>query len=60
MIQPTLKKRYTTLRRSVVSDSFAAPWIRLQGIFLTQEWNPCLWHWQDSLPLSHLGGPVET
>ena len=33
----------------------------LQGIFLTQESNPCLWyllHWQaDSLPLSHLGSP---
>ena len=28
----------------------------LQGIFLTQESNPCLLHWQeDSLPLSHLG-----
>ena len=34
----------------------------LQGIFLTQESNPCLLsllHWQaDSLPLSHLGSPV--
>ena len=27
----------------------------LQGMFLTQGWNPCLLHWQaDSLPLSHL------
>ena len=34
----------------------------LQGIFLTQGSNPCLWHllhWQaNSLPLSHLGSPV--
>ena len=34
----------------------------LQGIFLTQESNPCLLcllHWQmDSLPLSHLGSPT--
>ena len=30
----------------------------LQGIFLTQRWNPGLLHWQaDSLPLSHQGGP---
>ena len=30
----------------------------LQGIFPTQESNPCLLHWQvDSLPLSHLGSP---
>ena len=30
----------------------------LQGIFLTQEWNPGLLHWQaDSLPLCHLGRP---
>ena len=30
----------------------------LQGIFLTQEWNLHLLHWQaDSLPLSHLGSP---
>ena len=30
----------------------------LQGIFLTQGWNPRLLHWQaGSLPLSHLGGP---
>ena len=30
----------------------------LQGIFLTQELNPSLLHWQaDSLPLSHLGSP---
>ena len=28
----------------------------LQGLFLTQGWNPCLLGWQsDSLPLSHLG-----
>ena len=28
------------------------------GIFLDQELNPCLLHWQvDSLPLSHMGGP---
>ena len=28
----------------------------IQGIFLTQELNPCLLHWQaDSLLLSHLG-----
>ena len=31
----------------------------LQGVFLTQGWNPSLLHWQaDSLPLSHLGSPV--
>ena len=34
----------------------------LQGIFLTQGWDPsllCLLHWQaDSLPLSHLGSTV--
>ena len=32
----------------------------LQGIFPTQEWNPCLLHyWQvDSLPLSHQGSPT--
>ena len=33
----------------------------LQGIFLTQGWNPhlCLLHWQvDSLPLHHLGSPL--
>ena len=31
----------------------------LQGIFLSQELNPCLLHWQaDSLPLSHMGSPV--
>ena len=31
----------------------------LQGIFLTQQWNPCLLHWQvDSLPLSHLGKSI--
>ena len=31
----------------------------LQGIFLTQESNPCLLHWQvDSLPLSQLGSPI--
>ena len=30
----------------------------LQGIFLTQESNLCLLHWQaDSLPLSHQGSP---
>ena len=29
----------------------------LQGIFPTQELNPRLPHWQDSLPLSHPGGP---
>ena len=30
----------------------------LQGIFLTQELNPCLLHWQrDSLPLSHQESP---
>ena len=28
------------------------------GIFLTQESNPCVIHWQmDSLPLSHQGSP---
>ena len=36
--------------------------VLLQGIFQTQESNPslpCLLHWQvDSLPLSHLGIPV--
>ena len=35
----------------------------LQGIFLTQGWNPhllCLLHWQaTSLPLSHLGSSVQ-
>ena len=32
----------------------------LQGILPTQGWNPCLLHWQaDSLPLSHLGGPLK-
>ena len=32
-----------------------------QGIFLTQRLNPLLVHWQvDSLPLSHLGSPLET
>ena len=31
----------------------------LQGIFPTQESNPCLLHWQaDSLPLSHQGSPI--
>ena len=31
----------------------------LQGIFLTQGWNPCLLHWQTGpLPLSHQGSPV--
>ena len=31
----------------------------LQGIFLTQGWNPCLLHWQaDSLQLSHQGSPT--
>ena len=31
----------------------------LQGIFLTQGWNSCLWHWQTgSLPLSHQGSLV--
>ena len=30
----------------------------LQGVFPTQEWNPCLMHWQaDSFPLSHQGRP---
>ena len=30
----------------------------LQGIFLTQDLNPCPLHWQvDSLPQSHLGSP---
>ena len=30
----------------------------LQGIFLTQGWNPHLLHWQvDSFPLSHQGSP---
>ena len=30
----------------------------LQGIFLTQGWNPHVLHWQvDSLSLSHLGSP---
>ena len=29
----------------------------LQGIFPVQEWNLCLLHWPDSLPLSHLGSP---
>ena len=29
------------------------------GIFMDQEWNPCLLHWQaDSLPLSHQESPV--
>ena len=33
----------------------------LQGIFLTQGSNSCLLHWQvDSLPLSHLGSPIDT
>ena len=32
-----------------------------QEIFLTQELNLCLWHWQvDSLPLSHEGSPYST
>ena len=32
----------------------------LQGIFPTQGLNPCLLQWQaDSLPLSHLGSPLE-
>ena len=32
----------------------------LQGIFLTQGSNPRLLHWQaDSLPLSHLGSPIQ-
>ena len=35
-----------------------------QGIFPTQEWNPCLLcllHWQvDSLPMCHLGIPPMT
>ena len=32
----------------------------LQGIFLTQGSNPHLLHWQaDSLPLSHLGSPLD-
>ena len=32
----------------------------LQGIFLTQGWNPGLMHWQvDSLPLSHQGSPKQ-
>ena len=31
----------------------------LQGIFLSQEWNPCLLHWQaDSLPLYPLERPL--
>ena len=30
------------------------------GIFPTQGSNPCLLHWQDSLPLSHEGNPCET
>ena len=31
----------------------------MQGIFLTQGWNPHLLQWQaDSLPLCHLGSPV--
>ena len=31
----------------------------LQEIFLTQELNPCLLHWQaDSLLLNHLGSPT--
>ena len=31
----------------------------LQGIFLTQEWNVSLQHWQvDSLPLSHQGSHI--
>ena len=32
----------------------------VQGIFLTQGWNPCVSHWQaDSLPLSHQGSPSQ-
>ena len=30
----------------------------LQGIFPTQGSNPCLLHWQDSLPLGHWGNPI--
>ena len=31
----------------------------LQGIFPTQEWNPCLLHWQmNSLPLNHHGSLI--
>ena len=38
--------------------------VLLQGVFLSQGWNPCLLrllYWQaDSLTLSHLGSPQET
>ena len=38
--------------------------VLLQGVFLSQGWNPRLLHllyWQaDSLTLSHLGSPQET
>ena len=33
-------------------------WVSIS--FLTQGFNPSLWHWQvDSLPLSHLGIPIQ-
>ena len=42
----------------------ASCYFPLQGIFLTQGWNPHLTnlqHWQaDSLPLNHLGSPEYT
>ena len=47
-----------------ISQTRILEWVaisHLQGIFLTQGSNPCLWHllrWQaDSLPLCHLGDP---
>ena len=40
-------------------DSEVGHHVLLQGIFLTQESNPCLLTWQaDSLPMSHQGRPA--
>ena len=41
-------------------DTWVGCHFLLQGIFLTQGLSSCLLHWQaDSLPLSHLGSPLD-
>ena len=40
-------------------DTGVGSYFFLRGIFLSQELNLCILHWQvDSLPLSHLGSPA--
>ena len=54
---PGVEPRLQSLGSVVVTQGLTRPEAR--GIFLDQELNPCLLHWQaDSLPLSGQGSPI--